>query len=197
VLVDQFIDRTAHRAATFFGAGLAVHVSFADPICPELRRALRDAARGGAVEVHEQGTYLCIEGPAFSTRAESRLYRSWGVDVIGMTNLQEAKLAREAEMCYATLCLVTDYDCWHDEAGDVSVGDVIENLAANAEFAATVLRATLGALPPRGQGCSCAQALRGAILTQPSAISESTRARLRPILGKYLDDSGHTSGEPL
>jgi 5'-methylthioadenosine phosphorylase len=146
--------------------------------------------------VHDHGTYLCIEGPAFSTRAESRLYRSWGVDVIGMTNLQEAKLAREAEMCYATLCLVTDYDCWHDEADDVSVGDVIENLAANAEFAAKVLRATLAALPPRGNGCRCAEALRGAILTQRSAISETTRTRLRPILGKYLDESPAGSGEP-
>jgi 5'-methylthioadenosine phosphorylase len=143
------------------------------------------------VNVHDRGTYLCIEGPAFSTRAESRLYRSWGVDVIGMTNLQEAKLAREAEMCYATLCLVTDYDCWHDEAEDVSASGVIENLAANAAFAARVLRTALAGLPARrGAGCGCADALRDAILTRRDAIPLATRERLRPILGKYLDGTG-------
>src|SRR5262245_28018255 len=135
VVVDQFIDRTVLRPASFFGEGIAAHVGFADPVCPELREQLVEGARAEGARLHERGTYLCIEGPAFSTRAESRLYRGWGVDVIGMTNLPEAKLAREAEMCYATLALVTDYDCWHEQAEDVSVGGVLENLAANGELA--------------------------------------------------------------
>jgi 5'-methylthioadenosine phosphorylase len=187
VVVDQFLDRTAHRPASFFGRGIAAHVGFADPVCPEIRKVLFDAAKARGVRVHEGGTYVCIEGPAFSTRAESRLYRSWDVDVIGMTNLQEAKLAREAEICYATLALVTDYDCWHDVEDDVSVDGVLENLRANREMAARIMRESVCMFPERGAGCACADALGGAIITSPEAIDAGTRERLRPIVGRYLD----------
>jgi 5'-methylthioadenosine phosphorylase len=186
VIVDQFIDRTAHRPATFFGGGIAAHVAFADPLCPESRAALVAASEGHGVTVHDGGTYVCIEGPAFSTRAESRLYRSWDVDVIGMTNLQEAKLAREAEICYATLALVTDYDCWHDREADVSVEGVLDNLRANQAVAARILGETLAALPDRRQRCDCGDALRAAIITKHEAISAEVRANLQPIVGKYL-----------
>jgi 5'-methylthioadenosine phosphorylase len=187
VLVDQFIDRTAHRPATFFGAGVAAHVAFADPVCSETRAVLLRAARGEGVRVHDGGTYVCIEGPTFSTRAESKLYRSWDVDVIGMTNLQEAKLAREAEICYATMALVTDYDCWHEQEDDVSVEGLLENLRVNQEVAARVLREALGRLPRRGGGCACGDALRDAIITARDSITVETSERLRPILGRYLD----------
>jgi 5'-methylthioadenosine phosphorylase len=140
VLPDQFIDRTQGRRATFFGEGIAAHVAFADPLCEPTRRILLDAAREAGARAHDGGVYVCMEGPAFSTRAESRLYRSWDVDVIGMTNLTEAKLAREAEICYATLALVTDYDCWHDDEEDVSVTGVLDNLRANNALAAATLR---------------------------------------------------------
>ena len=186
VLVDQFIDRAPHRAATFFGQGLAAHVSFADPVCPELRGVLAQAAAGCGVRARDGGTYLCIEGPAFSTRAESRLYRSWDVHVIGMTNLHEAKLAREAEMCYATLALVTDYDCWHEEEEDVSVDALLENLHANAAAAASIVREAVRRIPPRGAGCACGEALRQAIITPREAIPPETRRRLGPILARYL-----------
>jgi 5'-methylthioadenosine phosphorylase len=189
VVVDQFVDRAAHRQATFFGAGIAAHVAFADPVCPETRSVLQRAAKAVDARVHEGGTYACIEGPAFSTRAESHLYRSWGIDVIGMTNLHEAKLAREAEICYATLALVTDYDCWHDEADDVSVEGLLDNLRANRTIAARVLREALGLLPERGAGCGCGDALRDAIITAPDAIPPETRSRLRPLVGRYLDAS--------
>jgi len=185
VLPDQFIDRTRGRAATFFGDGVAAHVGFADPICPESRAALRDAARGAGATAHDGGTYLCMEGPAFSTRAESRLYRTWGVDVIGMTNLTEAKLAREAELCYATLALVTDYDCWHDVEDDVSVGGVLENLRANAALAAASLRGAVLALPEARVGCGCGEALRHAIITPLDAIGRQARARLGVLLDAY------------
>jgi len=189
VVVDQFIDRTAHRPATFFGAGIAAHIAFADPICPETHAALVRAAKDQEASVHESGTYVCIEGPAFSSRAESRLYRSWGVDVIGMTNLHEAKLAREAEICYATLALVTDYDCWHDGEDDVSVAGVLDNLRANQQVAARVLRDAVRLLPERGAGCSCGDALRDAIITSRDSISRETRERLQPLLGRYFDRS--------
>jgi 5'-methylthioadenosine phosphorylase len=189
VVVDQFVDRAAHRPASFFGSGIAAHIAFADPVCPETRAVLLQAAKAADATVHDGGTYACIEGPAFSTRAESHLYRSWGIDVIGMTNLHEAKLAREAEICYATLALVTDYDCWHDEADDVTVNGVLDNLRANRETAARVLRETLGRLPARGAGCGCGDALRDAIITAPDAIPPETRSRLRPLLGRYLDSS--------
>ena len=189
VAVDQFIDRTVHRPATFFGDGIAAHVPFADPVCPETRRVLLDTARAHGARVHDGGTYLCIEGPAFSTRAESRLHRSWGVDVIGMTNVQEAKLAREAEICYATLALVTDYDCWHESEEDVSIQGVLDNLRANQRLAALVLRDVAERLPTRGAGCACGEALHDAIITAGAAIAPEARERLRPIVGRYLDGS--------
>jgi 5'-methylthioadenosine phosphorylase len=186
VVVDQFIDRTAGRASTFFGDGIAVHVGLADPVCPELRAILLQAGGDGAARVHDGGTYLCVEGPAFSTRAESRLYRAWGADVIGMTNLPEAKLAREAEICYATLALVTDYDCWHAEEEDVSVDGVLANLRASAERAWAVLRAAVAAVPQERRACGCGEALRGAILTPLQALDPATLDRLRPLLGRHL-----------
>jgi 5'-methylthioadenosine phosphorylase len=189
VLVDQFIDRTAGRPSTFFGAGVAAHVSLADPLCPQARGVLAQAAQECGARVHEGGTYVCIEGPAFSTRAESNLYRSWQADVVGMTNVQEARLAREAEICYATLALVTDYDCWHDREQAVSVGSVLEHLQANQELAARILSRTVAAMPERGGACSCGDALRDAILTAREAIPAAARERLRPILGRYFDPS--------
>jgi 5'-methylthioadenosine phosphorylase len=182
---DQFVDRTRGRAATFFGEGIAVHVGFADPVCADLRQRLAEAARASGAVVHAEGTYLCMEGPAFSTRAESRLYRSWGMDVIGMTNLTEAKLAREAEVCYATLALVTDYDCWHEEEEDVTVGAILETLAANARLAAEALRTTVAALPA-DRSCACGRALDNAIATERSAIPAEVRERLRPIVQRVL-----------
>jgi 5'-methylthioadenosine phosphorylase len=187
LLPDQFVDRTVGRASTFFGDGIVAHVMFADPVCPETRRALLDAARAEGARAHDGGVYLCMEGPAFSTRAESRLYRSWGVDVIGMTNLQEAKLAREAEICYATLALVTDFDCWHDEEEDVTIGAVLEVLRANSRLAAaTLLRAAL-ALPEARTACGCARALAHAIVTRRDAIPDDAKERLRAIIGRYLE----------
>ena len=186
VLVDQFIDRTQGRPSTFFGEGIAAHVSMADPICPDLRARLIAAADGEVPRAHTKGTYVCIEGPAFSTRAESELYRLWDVDVIGMTNLPEAKLAREAEICYATLALVTDYDCWHEEEENVSVAAVVETLKANAANAARILRKTAGGLGSSREDCACGEALRHAIITPREAIDGSTRKRLGPILSNYL-----------
>jgi len=186
VLPEQFVDRTQRRIATFFGEGIAAHVGFADPVCPETRRTLLDAARAAGASAHDGGTYLCMEGPAFSTRAESRLYRSWGVDVIGMTNLTEAKLAREAEICYATLALVTDYDCWHDEEDDVSVAGVLENLRANAALAAGTLRDAVLALPRERKACGCGDALSHAIITPAAEIPPEARLRVGILLDKYL-----------
>jgi 5'-methylthioadenosine phosphorylase len=187
VVVDQFIDRTSQRPVTFFGDGIAVHVSLADPVCPEIRSVLLAAAGGTSREVHDGGTYVCIEGPAFSTRAESRLYRSWGADVIGMTNLPEARLAREAEMCYATLALATDYDCWHEAEEDVNVDNLLDNLRANSENAGRIVRDAVIRMPERGAGCSCANALAQAILTPLSEVPESTRRRLLPILARRIE----------
>jgi 5'-methylthioadenosine phosphorylase len=182
---DQFVDRTWGRAATFFGEGIAVHVGFADPVCPVLRAHLAEAARGCGAVVHPEGTYLCMQGPAFSTRAESHLYRAWGMDVIGMTNLTEAKLAREAEICYATLALVTDYDCWHEEEEDVTVDAILETLAANARLAAEALRRTVATLPGE-RTCTCGQALDAALATDRAAIPPAVKARLAPILARVL-----------
>ncbi len=187
VLPDQFVDRTRGRASTFFGNGIVAHVTFADPVCPEARRVLLEAARHEGATAHDGGAYLCMEGPAFSTRAESRVYRSWGVDVIGMTNLQEAKLSREAEICYATLALVTDFDCWHEEEDDVSIGAVLDNLRANARLAAAILRRAAVEMPPERVACSCGRALEDAIITRRDAIPAEARERLRPIVGRYLD----------
>ncbi len=186
VLPDQFVDRTRGRASTFFGGGIAAHVVFADPVCPETRGALLEAAHREGATAHDGGTYLCMEGPAFSTRAESLLYRSWGVDVIGMTNLQEAKLSREAEICYATIALVTDFDCWHEEEEDVTIGAVLENLSANSALAAAVLRRAAIDLPPERNRCGCGHALEHAIITRRDAIPREARERLHAIVGRYL-----------
>jgi 5'-methylthioadenosine phosphorylase len=186
VAVDQFIDRTRHRPDTFFERGVVAHVLFADPTCAELRAALLSAARGAGVRVHDGGTYVNMEGPQFSTRAESRLYRSWGADVIGMTNLQEARLAREAEICYATLAMATDYDSWH--TADVTVEAILAVMAANVAHARTVLRAVVPALPAE-RCCPCKDALRYAILTEPEKIPPETRDRLGLLLDRYLGRS--------
>jgi 5'-methylthioadenosine phosphorylase len=183
---DQFIDRTRHRPDTFFGEGIVAHVAFADPICAGVATVMERAARTAGAKVHMGGTYVCIEGPHFSTRAESRLYRSWGVDVIGMTNLQEARLAREAEICYATMALVTDYDCWHETAGDVSVEQILGYLRANAAMAQKILRNSIAAAAARTRDCPCANALQSAIITDPAAIPGKTKERLKPIIGRYV-----------
>jgi 5'-methylthioadenosine phosphorylase len=186
VFPHQFIDRTRHRPDTFFGNGIVAHVAFADPICTSVSAALGEAARAAGATVHDGGTYLCMEGPQFSTRAESNLYRSWGVDVIGMTNLQEAKLAREAEICYATMALVTDYDCWHESEEAVSIEQVLGYLKANAEMAQTALRRAIPLISKRNRDCGCATALQYAIVTAPEFISEKTKSDLAPIIGKYV-----------
>ncbi len=185
VLPDQFIDRTRGRADTFFGRGVVAHVSFAQPVCPELHGALLRAAESSGATVWPGGTYVCIEGPAFSTRAESRLYRSWEVSVIGMTNLPEAKLAREAEMCYATLALVTDFDCWHEAEEEVSVEMLLDNLQSNAGTARQILRALVQTVPPE-RACPCRDALRDAIVTSREHIPAETRSRLDIIIGRYV-----------
>jgi 5'-methylthioadenosine phosphorylase len=185
VVPDQFIDRTSKRPSTFFGNGIVAHVSFADPFCKELSAKLVDAARHEGAQVHAGGTYLCMEGPQFSTRAESNLYRSWGADVIGMTNLQEAKLAREAEICFGTLALATDYDCWNEAAADVAIEHVLKVLKQNVELAQKTIRRVVASLAdPRS--CWCASALKDAIITERSQIPRKIRTDLKPIIGKYL-----------
>jgi 5'-methylthioadenosine phosphorylase len=185
VLPDQFIDWTRRRPSTFFGDGLVAHVSLADPVCPDLAAVLQAAAARAGVRAHRGGTYLCIEGPQFSTRAESHLFRSFKADVIGMTNVQEAKLAREAEICYAVMAMVTDYDCWREESAPVTVGEVVARLQQNARAAETILAGAAAALPA-ARSCACARALENAILTDPAAVPAETRARLRPILGPRI-----------
>ncbi len=186
LLADQFYDRT-RRANTFFGDGIVAHIGFARPVCPDLSRALYDIGTGLGLRMHLGGTYICIEGPAFSTIAESRTYRSRGCDVIGMTGATEAKLFREAEICYATLNLVTDYDVWRDEGETVSVDLIMENLKLNIENAKALVRKAVVALPEGSDGaCGCGDALRGSIVTNPAFISRETRDRLRPLIGKYL-----------
>jgi len=185
VVVDQHIDRTKGRDATFFGDGVVVHVTFADPVTPSLAAALADAAAKSGANVHPRGTYVCMEGPAFSTRAESNLYRSWGADVIGMTNLTEAKLAREAELAFATLALATDYDCWHDEHGDVSVEEVLRVLHRNVDRAKATIRHLCRDFPP-GLENPHRGTLAGAILTAKDAIPAATRERLALLIGAYV-----------
>ena len=185
VVPDQFVDRTRGRVGTFFGRGLAAHVSLAHPVCAALGRLAGDAAARVGAAVHRGGVYLCMEGPQFSTLAESRLYRSWGMDVIGMTNLQEAKLAREAEICFATLALVTDYDCWHPDHDQVTVEMVVETLQANAATARRTIAELVSRLPVE-RGCECASALASAIITRPEAIPADVRAELAPLIGKYV-----------
>ena len=186
VIPDQFFDRTRHRVDTFFGDGVVAHIAFADPVCGEMAGVVQAACKKAGVTGKRGGTYVCMEGPQFSTKAESNVYRSWGMDVIGMTNLQEARLAREAEICYATIAMVTDYDCWHPHHDSVTVDQVIAVLLKNAENASAVVRETVAGMPA-GRSCKCGSALAHAILTDRSMIPAATRERLKLILGKYLD----------
>ena len=185
VIPDQFFDRTRGRVSTFFGEGLVAHVSFADPVCPQLSEVVVQACVSASVDVGKGGTYLCMEGPAFSTKAESNVYRSWGMDVIGMTNLQEAKLAREAEICYVTVAMVTDYDCWHAEHAAVTVTDIIANLTLNAANACKVVAASVANMPATRE-CKCGSALAHALITDPKTVPEITRRKLELLVGKYL-----------
>ncbi len=185
VIPDQFFDRTKARPSTFFGEGLVVHIGFSDPICPQLAEVVYGACQAAGVKTTLGGTYLCMEGPQFSTKAESNVYRSWGMDVIGMTNLQEAKLAREAEICYATVAMVTDYDCWHPEHDAVTVNQIIANLVKNAENAARVVTRAVEALPAE-RACKCGSALAHAIITDRKTVPEETRKKLELLVGKYL-----------
>jgi 5'-methylthioadenosine phosphorylase len=187
VVPDQFIDRTVARPSTFFGRGIVVHVSLADPVCAVLSAIVAESARAAGGTVHRGGTYICMEGPQFSTRAESHLYRQWNADVIGMTNWQEAKLAREAEICFASMALVTDYDCWSTDA-HVIIADVLRVLAANSDLAR---RAVAGAAErlPEARTCPCARALEHAIITDHARIPVGLRAELAPLIGKYLREA--------
>ena len=185
VIPDQFIDRTTQRVSTFFGEGIVGHVAFGDPICATVSKAIEQGAQKAGVVAKRGGTYVCMEGPQFSTKAESNLYRSWGADIIGMTNLQEAKLAREAEICYATMAMVTDYDCWHPDHDSVTVDQVVAVLHQNSANAALAVKATVGAMPHE-RTCACATALQYAILTSREAIPAATRKKLAPILGRVL-----------
>src|SRR6187401_2787221 len=185
VVPDQFIDRTRGRFSTFFGRGIVVHVGFAHPICGTLAKVAGDAGEKVGATVHRGGTYVCMEGPQFSTLAESRLYRSWGADIIGMTNLQEAKLAREAEICYTTIALVTDYDCWHPDHDSVTVEMIVANLMQNAKTAQQIIAGAVDQLPFE-RTCECASALKYALITRPEVIPDDTARDLAPIVGKYL-----------
>jgi 5'-methylthioadenosine phosphorylase len=185
VIPYQFVDRTRGRVSTFFGEGLVAHISFAHPICAQMADLAYAAGQDAGVRVKLGGTYLCMEGPAFSTLAESNLYRSWGMDVIGMTNLQEAKLAREAEICYATVAMVTDFDCWHPEHDSVTIQQVIEHLVRNSENAAKVLFEALPRIPAE-RGCRCGSALENAIITARDMIPPETRQKLGLLIEKYL-----------
>lgn len=181
VIPDQFFDRTRDRASTFFGDGIVAHISFAHPICPQMADTVHQACVSSGVSVKKGGTYLCMEGPAFSTLAESNVYRSLGMDVIGMTNLQEAKLAREAQICYVTVAMVTDYDCWHPDHDAVTVNDIINYLTKNAENAAKVVAAAVASTPAT-RNCKCGSALAHAIITDPARWPEATRAKLSLLL---------------
>ena len=185
VIPDQFFDRTRGRISTFFGNGIVAHISFADPVCPQLLPFIHNAAEQLGIASEAGGTYLCMEGPAFSTRAESNLYRAWGMDVIGMTNLQEAKLAREAEICYLTIAMVTDYDCWHEEHAAVTVDEIIGNLKLNAQNACKLVRLAARTLPTE-RTCKCGSALKHAIITDRSAIPQSAKENLGLLIGMYI-----------
>jgi len=184
VVPDQFFDRTKGRPSTFFSDGIVGHITFADPVCPDLSDFLVEACRKTGSTVHQGGTYICIEGPQFSTRAESNIYRQWGVDIIGMTNIPEAKLAREAEVCYATLAMATDYDCWHESEEDVTVEQIIRILLENVKRAQAIIKEAVKLIPDE-RSCRCREALKDAVITDRSAVSEEARQRLMPILGKY------------
>ncbi len=185
VIPDQFFDRTKGRVSTFFGKGLVAHVGFAHPFCTPLSALASEVGRTTGATIHVGGTYVCMEGPQFSTLAESRLYRSWGMDIIGMTNLQEAKLAREAEICYTTIALVTDYDCWHPDHDSVTVEMVIANLVQNAKTAQQIIAGAVERLPFE-RSCECASALRYALITRPDAVPSEVRRDLAPLVSKYL-----------
>jgi 5'-methylthioadenosine phosphorylase len=186
MIPDQFIDRTFKRPETFFGDGLVVHVSLADPVCANLARDLAKAARANGATIHEGGTYICMEGPQFSTRAESNLYRSFGASVISMTAMQEARLSREAEMCYAALVLVTDYDCWHSSVAAVDIGEILRVMRLNVEKAQTAIAGLARALGNQPRKCGCEHALKDTIITERSAIPQRLIDDLRPLVGKYL-----------
>lgn len=185
VIPDQFIDRTFHRISTFFGEGIVGHVAFGDPVCATVAKAAEAGCKAADVVGKLGGTYVCMEGPQFSTKAESNLYRSWGADVIGMTNLQEAKLAREAEICYATVAMVTDYDCWREGHDDVTVDQIVAVMHQNSRNAEKVVRAAVAALP-KERTCGCGDAMKYAILTDKTTIPAETRQKLWPLLEKYL-----------
>ena len=185
VLPEQFYDRTKTRISTFFGDGIVVHVSFADPVCSRLGDVIEQGGRSVDIPIKRGGTYVCMEGPQFSTKAESQVYRSWGMALIGMTNLQEAKLAREAEICYSTIALVTDYDCWHPQHDAVTVTEVVQNLKKNSENAQKVIRAAVRRLPVE-RTCKCQQSLQHAILTDLKKVPQATRAKLELLLKKYV-----------
>lgn len=185
VVPDQLIDRTRHRPDTFFEDGIVAHIAFAEPFCPELRREVADAAKGTGATTHDGGTYVAMEGPQFSTRAESELYRSWGASIIGMTAIPEAKLAREAEICYTVVAFVTDYDCWHPEHDSVTTEMVIRNLLKGADTARAIVARVIETLP-EGRTCSCGSALSDAIVTPADLVPEATRRRLDVIAGRYL-----------
>jgi 5'-methylthioadenosine phosphorylase len=196
VIPDQFFDRTRGRVSTFFGDGLAAHISFARPFCPTLQQILEKSCATAGASVYRGGTYLCMEGPAFSTLAESKTYRAWGMDVIGMTNLQEAKLAREAEICYVTLAMVTDYDCWHPQHDAVTVNQIYEYLQRNAEKAHQIVRLAVRQMP-KERSCACGSALAHAIITDRKKVPAATRKKLALLVGKYLRDERQvTSGKP-
>jgi 5'-methylthioadenosine phosphorylase len=185
VIPDQFFDRTRGRVSTFFGEGLVAHISFADPVCPQLSEVVRKSCIQSGVDVAKGGTYLCMEGPAFSTKAESNLYRSWGMDVIGMTNLTEAKLAREAEICYVTVAMVTDYDCWHPDHDAVTVNQIVATLTKNAENACAVVAQAVAQMPAQ-RTCGCGSALAHAIITDRKIVPEATRRKLGLLIVKYF-----------
>lgn len=187
VVPDQFFDRTRGRISTFFGNGIVAHISFADPVCPQLAALVHHSAGQVGIKSKVGGTYLCMEGPAFSTRAESNVYRSWGMDVIGMTNLQEAKLAREAEICYVTIAMVTDYDCWHEEHDAVTVDQILGNLTKNAANACKLVRYAVSVMPET-RTCQCGSALKHAIITDPTAIPKDVKDKLELLIGKYTGD---------
>jgi 5'-methylthioadenosine phosphorylase len=188
VIPDQFFDRTMGRPSTFFGRGMAAHVGFAHPFCRILSTVAYESGVKTGATIHKGGTYVCMEGPQFSTLAESKLYRSWGMDIIGMTNLQEAKLAREAEICYATIALVTDYDCWHPDHDSVTVDMVMATLSKNARTAQDIIAAAVARLP-YNRTCECASALKFALVTRAEAIPADTREALAPLVEKYLQGS--------
>ncbi|MBI5189730.1 MAG: S-methyl-5'-thioadenosine phosphorylase [Nitrospirae bacterium] len=185
VVPDQFYDLTKHRVSTFFGDGVVAHVGFADPVCHALSGELYTAGVKAGATMHKGGTYICMEGPQFSTRGESRIYRSWGVDVIGMTNVTEAKLAREAEVCYATLALATDYDCWHETEEDVTLDAVLAIIEKNVATAKAIIRETVAALP-KTRHCQCGEAMKYSIMTSGELIPEETKKKLDIIIGKYV-----------